>query len=79
MTKKDLERLLEDVEDDMELFIPISSEFDGFFTPVCADVCGVIELCVDADLGIGINKDVFILAPCGYFDVNENIIDPTLN
>lgn len=58
------------VDDEMEVLIPMSAEFDGYFKHPCTSDSGVAELGVNENLGT--TKDAFVLAPCAYYDANKD-------
>jgi len=76
MTVKDLRNMLEGVSDDMDVLIPMTGEFDGYFKHPCIEESGVSELGVNENLGT--TAESFILVPCGFFDENHDV-SPELN
>lgn len=86
MTVQDLRKLVNEVPkhltrkqfDAMQVIIPTSEEFDGYFVSPCLGESGVTEL------GINENSDEteesFVLAPHGFFEeqVEDDVI-PELN
>lgn len=78
-----LRSLLEGLSDDIQVLIPMSSEFDGmFYTPCMAD-SGVSKMMLDDVseedirerelLGQPIgDEDTFCLVPCGYYEEHDD-------
>lgn len=77
MKVKDLRELLEGVDDDMHVLIPVNPVFDGMFKHPCLVESGVGELGVNENLGT--TEESFLLVPCGFFEEHEDKIDPQLN
>jgi hypothetical protein len=76
MKVKDLKELLKGVDEEMDVLIPLSGEFDGFFKHPCKAESGVNELGIDEDSDE--TAPSFILVPCGFFDEHEGV-EPELN
>lgn len=90
MTVKDLRQLLEGVDDDMQVVIPLepTEGFTGAFFSPCLHESGEIEMGTEdlSEEDIAehelLNKPVpaepsFALVPCGFYE--EKHIDPTMN
>lgn len=75
MKVKDLKKLLEGVDDEMDVFIPMNPEFDGYFQHPCIAETGV------TGLGVSETKEepAFVIVPHGFFDVDHDAPDPALN
>jgi len=88
MTVGDLKILLEDMDDHVEVLIPVNmDEADGLFYSPCVEMSGEIEANVDGleDLEF-ITEKSFLLVPCGFFgeliddfDEMDEEINPELN
>ena len=91
MTVGELKVLLEGADDSAQVLIPLNAGdgFDGaFFTP-CIEESGMGEVgIVDGDeedlqemelLGKEISKPEFLLVPHGFFEIEEDEINPKLN
>jgi len=64
--------------DEVEVMIPMGSEFDGFFLSPCMEDSGYSELIPESD------EDerpisTFVLVPCGYYELEEGRIPAELN
>lgn len=78
MKVKDLKKLLENADDNLQVLIPVSHEFDGAFYSPCSEESGITQLSTDADLTEEdikemelLNKPIpeepaFLLIPCGF-------------
>ncbi len=64
MTVKELKQLLKDVDDNMLVLIPASTEFDGHFLSPCPSESGVGEMGLDEDEF----ETNFLIVPHGFFD-----------
>lgn len=51
MKVKELKKMLEGVDDEMDVLIPMTPEFDGYFKQPCVAESGVSELGVNENLG----------------------------
>lgn len=88
MTVGELKELLEGIDDNVEVLIPLDKEVaDGFFYSPCFETSGEIEVNVDGleDLDF-ITEKSFVLVPCGFFgglvddfDEMDEEINPELN
>lgn len=65
--------MLLDVDDEMDILIPIGGEFDGRFKTPCVYESGVSEIVDDTDQEQSIQ--VFVLVPCGFFEPDEEDYD----
>lgn len=86
MTVAELKKKLEGLDDNMEVLIPVSQEFDGLFYSPCENESGVIWIPTDTTITAEdaqemelLNKpvpekDVFVLMPCGFFDEKNSIV-----
>jgi len=85
MTVKELKQLLEGVDDNIDVLIPTSEEFNGIFFSPCLVESGISKMGIvdsieelsepiDEVLSslIGEEKDEFILVPCGFFDEKDH-------
>ena len=77
MKVKDLKILLKGVDEDMDVLIPLNPIFDGMFKHPCIVESGVGELGVNENLKT--TQEMFLLVPCGFFDVDHEALDPQLN
>lgn len=83
MKIKDLKELLKkpdgismDDWNEMQVLIPVSGEFDGFFHSPCIEESGVVDLGIDEDTD---ETDAsFIIVPCGFFNEHTGV-PPELN
>jgi len=66
MKVKDLRKLMDGVDDEMDVLIPLTHEFDGYFKHPCIEESGVAELGVNENLGT--TEKSFVLVPCGFFE-----------
>lgn len=66
MTVKELKQLLKDVDDNMLLLIPASTEFDGRFLSPCVSEGGPGEMGLDEDEDEF--ETNFLIVPHGFFD-----------
>lgn len=66
MKVKDLKAMLKGVDDDMDVYIPTSDRFDGFFKSPCSEASGALELGIEEDSDE--TRPAFCLVPCGFFD-----------
>ena len=76
MTVKDLKQMLNDVNENMQVLIPVSGEFDGFFVSPCESESGAVDMSLDENLLV--KETSFVLVPCGFFEEHDSI-DPILN
>lgn len=84
MKIKDLKKLLSEVPDGMTLrewnevdvLIPMSGEFDGYFKHPCMEETGLAHLGMDE--GGDNNEPAFCIVPCGFFQEHEGV-PPELN
>lgn len=87
MKIKDLKKLIEGCDEDMDVLISLTGEFDGCFVHPCLEESG------EADLGIYqseedekeaelLNKPItqksFVIVRCGFFKTHEGV-EPELN
>lgn len=91
MTVGELKNLLEGVDDNTEVLIPLNAGdgFDGMFFSPCAEESGIGEMgIVDGDeedlvemelLGKKTTEQEFLLVPHGFFEIEEDEIDPQMN
>jgi len=77
MTVGDLKKLMKGVKDDVEVLIPMSEDFDGMFTSPCIGESGLQQLGIDEETEETV--PAFLLAPHGFFEIDETEIDHTLN
>lgn len=75
-----LKKMLKDVDDNMDVLISLTGEFDGAFLSPCLQESGVSGLAIYEDeeeeneaklLNKPTEKDSFILVRCGFFDENH--------
>lgn len=59
-----------------EVLIPMNDMFDGLFFSPCEHESGYAELPTDDE---NEKPDTFILVPCGFFDIDEDEVNPELN
>lgn len=83
MTVGDLKEMLEGVDNEMEVIIPMNAEFDGIFRSPCAGETGVIEITAEDIEDDDIDeftqmKEVFAILPHGFGEPHEGV-DPELN
>ena len=76
MTVKDLKQMLNEVNENMQVLIPVSGEFDGFFVSPCESESGAVDMSLDENLLV--KETSFVLVPCGFFEEHDSI-DPILN
>jgi len=85
MKVKDLKRLLNAVPptgmtyqewDDMDVLMPVSGEFDGFFHSPCIEESGLGEMGIDEDSDE--TAPSFMIVPCGFFEELHGV-PPELN
>lgn len=69
MTVKDLKLLLADADDDLQILIPASGEFDGMFKSPCMEETGVAELGIEEDSDETMKS--FCIVPCGFFEISH--------
>lgn len=79
MTVKELRELLAEADDNLEVLIPVTGEFDGRFYSPCSEESGVAGMGTEdltdedeAELKL-LDKEPpsepsFILIPCGFFE-----------
>lgn len=84
MTVGRLKELLEGVDDEMQVLIPLTQEFDGAFYSPCSKESGVLQIGPEDGLSqeeieemILLGKplpeeDRFILIPCGFSDEKDH-------
>lgn len=81
MKVKDLKKLLVGVDDEMNVLIPTSGEFDGVFSLPCIEESGVSMMGIANDIEelsepidevltplVTEEREEFLLVPCGFFD-----------
>lgn len=68
MNVKELKELLADVDDDMEVLIPMTMEFDGYFKSPCVHDSGENSMGAVKEDGDEEEITSFILVPCGFFE-----------
>jgi len=83
MTVGELKELLEGLDDEMEVLIPLDSfVYDGKFMSPCIEESGVVQL-DNPDNILSPSETTFLLVPCGFFDdiddEFDNEIIPELN
>lgn len=83
MTVKQLRKLLEGVDDNVPVLIPVNREFDGRFYRPCSEESGI------AAMGMGVpleeedykeaellgklqEEDAFLLVPCGFDEEKDH-------
>ena len=76
MTVKELKGILKDAPDEMQVLIPVSGEFDGFFKSPCNEETGISELGIDEDSDE--TAPAFVIVPCGFFE-EQHGVPPELN
>lgn len=76
MTVKDLKEILKDAPDDLQVLIPMSGEFDGYFKSPCSEETGISELGIDENSNE--TEPAFIIVPCGFFEEHKGV-PPELN
>lgn len=74
MTVGELKKILEKIEDEIVVMIPLDE--DMFITP-CIEESGVEELLLDDEDNEP--EPTFVLVPCGFYCEMEDEIDPQLN
>lgn len=94
MKVKELKALLEGVDDEMEVLIPVSQEFDGFFYSPCPGGSGVCGVGIGDSEPIPIyeapnfvavvkdepeEQDAFLLVPCGFGEQDDQSHEHTMN
>ena len=84
MTVAQLKKLLEGVDENVQVLIPVSHEFDGAFYSTCSEDGGLSQMGTDPDLTEEdikemelLNKPVpeepaFLLIPCGFGEEKEH-------
>jgi hypothetical protein len=84
MTVKRLRELLEGVNDNVQVLIPMTQEFDGAFYSPCSEDSGLTQVGTATDLTEEdikemelLNKpipeeDAFLLIPCGFDEEKEH-------
>lgn len=84
MTAGELKKKLENVDDTVEVLIPLSQEFDGAFYSPCSQDSGLSIMGTDPDLTEDdikemkmLNKPLpeapaFLLIPCGFGDQKDH-------
>jgi hypothetical protein len=70
MKVKDLRRLLQEADREMDVLIPMTHVFDGYWKYPCIEESGVAELGVNENLKT--TEKSFVLVPCGFFDAEHN-------
>lgn len=92
MKVKDLKQMLEGVDDEMEVLIPMDMNcFDGMFLHPCIEESGVADMGDDyfedeeeleEAILLGKTENIiksFLLVPCGFFDDDVDDFNPELN
>lgn len=69
MTVKDLKQLLSKAPDEMQVLMPMTDIFDGYFKSPCVKESGVATLGVNENLKT--EEDSFVIVPCGFFEEHE--------
>lgn len=69
MNVKQLKKLIKGLPDDMDVLIPTSEIFDGYWYTPCAGESGINEMEFDEDSDERV--PTFILVPHGFFDEEE--------
>ena len=85
MKVKELKQLLEGVDDEMDVLIPSSNEFDGLFFSPCLLDSGVSQMGIADSIEelsepidellsslIGKEQEEFLLVPCGFFEEKDH-------
>ncbi len=85
MKVKELKQLLEGVDDNMDVLIPTSQEFDGVFAHPCLQESGVSKMGIAESIEelnepidevlmplVTEEREEFILVPCGFFDHKDH-------
>lgn len=84
MTVAQLKKLLEGVDENVQVLIPVSHEFNGAFYSPCSEDSGLSQMGTDPDLTEEdikemelLNKPVpeepaFLLIPCGFGEEKEH-------
>jgi hypothetical protein len=84
MKVKDLKNLLMQVPkgmtikewNELDVLMPVSGEFDGFFHSPCMEESGIGELGIDEDSDE--TQPSFMIVPCGFFQESHGV-PPELN
>ena len=71
MKVKNLKMLMDGVDDEMEVLIPSSTTFNGLLLSPCENESGVSQVPTTDDELNPQERDVFILAPHGYTNVEQ--------
>lgn len=71
MLVKDLNKMLQGVDENLEVLIPMTPEFDGYFKYPCLVESGVTELGISKDTDE--TQPAFLLVPCGFFDEKHGV------
>ena len=80
MKVKDLKRMLEGVDDEIDVLIPMDMGcFDGMFLHPCIEESGVADLEEAMLLNKATYIKSFLLVPCGFFDEDIDDFNPELN
>jgi hypothetical protein len=94
MTVKQLKGLLKDVDDEIEVLIPVNAQFDGMFRSPCThetgvsqiadipttiDEYGLVEMHDEEDELLAPQIDVFLILPHGFSDQSEDEVNSELN
>lgn len=77
MKVKDLRQLLEGLDEDMDVLIPMTDTFDGYWKHPCLEESGPAELGMTEE-EYGPTETSFVLVPCGFFEEHEGP-EPELN
>lgn len=83
MTVGKLKQLLEGLDDNMKVYIPVNQEFDGHFYSPCEEDSGESEIGGEGDmteeeferqdnLGILKTEKVFLLLPCNFDEEKDH-------
>lgn len=76
MTVGELKEMLEDVPDELDVLIPMTDKFDGYWKPPCPEETGVSELGLTEDGSE--TQSAFVIVGHGFFD-EEYGVPPELN
>lgn len=71
MTVRELKKKLEGVDDNMQVLIPLTHEFDGAFYSPCSKDSGVTAMGTDPYIA-DVEEDSFLLIPCGFGEEKEH-------
>lgn len=69
MKVHELIKMLQKADPDMDILIPVSGEFDGFFHSPCLEESGVAEMGLDEEGNE--RRESFMIVPCGFFQEHD--------